>query len=267
MAGILNVMTFNVRGIHDDGANGWPQRAALNVKVIRRCRPDLIGVQEAQSGNLETYAAELPEYACEPGPLSIRQTERYHRVPIYWRAERFECLGSGSFYLSETPDEWSLSWGARLVRAVNWVRLRCRETGLTFIHLNTHLDHEIEQARVNSAQLIVGCLETIREDGLPVIVTGDFNAVPTSKAYQTFINSGYRDTFTEAGHTDAEGLNTFHGFKGEDFAFSNYRIDWILVGADGAGQLNTRSCDILRDAQPPLYPSDHYPVLATLGIA
>lgn len=261
----FDVMTFNVRGIHDDGINAWPNRAALNVRTIRQNRPDLIGIQEAQSGNLDTYARELTGYDCEPGPLSIRQTDRYHRLPIYWLAERFDCLANGNFYLSETPDEWSLSWGASLVRAVNWVKLRCKQTGFTFIHLNTHLDHEAKQVRLNSARLIVERLAVIREGHLPAIITGDFNALPTSKVYKAFMEAGYSDTFTEAGHSEGEGFNTFHGFKGKDYELSNVRIDWILLHDGDNLRFTVHTCDILRDAEPPVYPSDHYPVLARLG--
>lgn len=260
----FSVMTFNVRGIHDDGINAWPNRAALNVRTIQQNRPDLMGIQEAQSGNLETYAAELTGYTCEPGPLSIRQTDRYHRLPIYWRAERFECLANGGFYQSETPDEWSRSWGASLVRAANWVKLRCKQTGQVFIHLNTHLDHEVELARCNSAKLLVERLSAVREGHLPVIITGDFNALPASETYQTFIEAGYRDTFTAAGHHEGEGTSTFHGFKGKDYELSNMRIDWILLRDGDHSRFTVRACAILRDAELPLYPSDHYPVLAQL---
>ena len=264
MINAFRVMTFNVRGIHEDGVNAWPYRAELNIQTIKRYRPDLIGIQEAQSGNLDSYAAELTEYNCELGPISIRQSDLYHRIPIYWLAERFEYLGSGSFYLSETPHEWSLSWGARLVRAANWVKLRCMQTGQPFIHLNTHLDHEIETVRVNSAKLIIEQLVLARKDGLPAVITGDFNAVPTSKAHSTFITNGYHDTFTNAGHTDAEGINTFHGFKGGSFEFTNFRIDWILVSSGKTTRLKPYTCEVIRDARPPIYPSDHYPVLTEL---
>lgn len=264
MATSLSIMTFNVRGTRDDRFNTWPERSALNVRVIQQNRPDLMGLQEAQSGNLDTYAQELTDYACEPGPLSIRQTETYERLPIYWLAERFECRANGGFYLSETPDVWSLGWGANLVRAVNWVKLRCRQTGLEFIYLNTHLDHESERARVNSARLILNRLPVIREERLPVIITADFNTAPNSPVYQTFLAGGCRDTYTEAGHTDTADVNTFHDFQGESYAQEKMRMDWILFQDGADRRFTVKACDILLDAEPPVYPSDHYPVVARL---
>ncbi|MBZ0287813.1 MAG: hypothetical protein K8I30_09380 [Anaerolineae bacterium] len=56
---------------------------------------------------------------------------------------------------------------------------------------------------------------------------------------------------------------TFHGFKGAQFEADYLRIDWILT----LGALQARSCVIARDEQPPLYPSDHYPIVAELAFA
>ncbi len=124
----LTVITFNVRGsFHADGINDWANRRDLNLATLRKYAPDIIGFQEAQSGNIEAYETELDGYNVEPGQLSIRQTEHYHRVPIYWKRDSFNKVECGSFYLSETPETWSTSWGSTLVRASNWVRLRAEQ--------------------------------------------------------------------------------------------------------------------------------------------
>ena len=92
----------------------------------------------------------------------------------------------------------------------------------------------------------------------------DFNALPTSEAYQVFTQHGYQDTYTANGsRADA---NTFHDFRGPAYPCSSHRIDWILT-RDGASSFAVRDCAIITDAAPPLYPSDHYPVLAKLDLA
>ena len=50
-------MSFNVRGSFRDRdtPNAWDARAALNVETIVRSSPTVIGFQELQSGNLQTY--------------------------------------------------------------------------------------------------------------------------------------------------------------------------------------------------------------------
>ena len=69
-AGLLRVMSFNIRGFsrRGDGFNSWENRAALNVATIKRYAPDLIGLQELQAESLATYREKLPEYAHILGP-------------------------------------------------------------------------------------------------------------------------------------------------------------------------------------------------------
>jgi exonuclease III len=63
--------------------------------------------------------------------------------------------------------------------------------------------------------------------------------------------------------------NTFHGFRGRGYSVngdqSAWRLDWILARS-GARSVSVKSCAIVRQAVPPLYPSDHYPVVADLQI-
>src|SRR5829696_5794293 len=60
----IRVMSFNVRGSFHDARkkNAWRNRAALNVATIERYAPDVIGLQEAQRGNLSAYRKRLPRY-------------------------------------------------------------------------------------------------------------------------------------------------------------------------------------------------------------
>lgn len=44
------------------------------------------------------------------------------------------------------------------------------------------------------------------------------------------------------------------------------RIDWILVRDGASCPARIASCDILRRARPPVYPSDHYPVIADIEL-
>ena len=132
----ITVMTFNIRGASAeewDGVNGWPNRAGLNASTIKRYAPDLIGFQELQTGNLETYRAELPEYRYVSGPKYTDQ-EPFMYPSVFWKASRFELVDSGGFWLSLTPDRFSRDWGTAAVRSVTWANLRDTETGLGLSH-------------------------------------------------------------------------------------------------------------------------------------
>jgi hypothetical protein len=97
-ARVLRVMTFNIRGsFHDgDGINVWNNRSAVNVETIKRYAPHVIGFQELQSGNLDTYEKELPEYVCVLGPEAGNKPPHEFNA-IFYDPTRLEVLASGGF--------------------------------------------------------------------------------------------------------------------------------------------------------------------------
>lgn len=266
--GAFRVMTFNVRGSHHpDGRNAWRGRAALNVRTIARQGPDLIGFQEFQDGNARVYARELEGYESEPGLPYENRPPHAHNA-IYWDPGRLQMLDAGGFWLSETPDRFSGSWETRQIRTANWVRLRPAFGGPEFLHVNTHLDHISGRARVRGSALIRDWLDGPEADGAPVLLTGDFNCEPRFKTREVFAHAGFLDAHLATGHPPAK---TFHAFRGEDFKgrdpSKEHRIDWVLLRDGARGERWTvENYSIVRDAEPPLYPSDHYPIVADLAL-
>ncbi len=254
-------MTYNTRGaLYDDGPNSWPYREPLNVRLLQQHTPDLIGFQEVHQENLAILPASGLGYAHVPGnPYDNDPPYQYNAIA--WNPQRLRLIDSGGFWLSETPDRHSGSWDTDCIRSAAWVKLEWLETGLTFLHLNTHLDHISEQARVEGAKLIVRFLDMV---GLPLVVTGDFNCPPASAAYHYFAENGFLDSYITAGNQATRW--TYHGYHGQAYIphkLDYDRIDWILM-RDWGEAIRVDRCDILEDAQPPLYPSDHYPVMAAI---
>lgn len=146
------------------------------------------------------------------------------------------------------------------------MRLRSAEGDI--VCLNTHLDHISALARERGSALIVEALARFRSEGLPLVITGDFNCNPDSPPYGIMTNWGCVDTFLAAGETESENTHTFHAFSGEDYDETQHhllrRVDWILT-LDGVKRIGVDAATIVREAQPPLYPSDHYPVVADLS--
>jgi endonuclease/exonuclease/phosphatase family metal-dependent hydrolase len=261
---ILRIMTFNVRGAHcADGDNEWPKRAALNVAVIRRHAPDLIGFQELQVENIYDYDEGLESYGPYPGP-PYGDAEPFAYPGIWWNPERLTALDPGGFWLSETPDEHSASWDTACIRSAAWMRFRVADGKTELVHLNTHLDHVSERARVEGARLIVERTRRWDDEGTPMIVTGDFNCPPDSEPYEVLASAGFEDVFRRVGCPSEENESTFHAFTGApDHSF---RMDWILV-RPGTTTVTVERCAAIRDAEPPLYPSDHFPVIADVLFA
>src|SRR5260221_7563011 len=102
MSDVFRIMSFNVNGPSGRGPNVWSKRAALNVEIINRYSPDLIGLQEVAKRNLVTYQKQLTEYNHVVGNCygdSPPQTW----TSIFWKASRFQLLESGEFWISDTP--------------------------------------------------------------------------------------------------------------------------------------------------------------------
>ena len=265
-------MSFNVRGsFRDRGeADAWEERAALNVETIERHAPDLIGFQELQRGNLETYNKRLPHYAHVLGPRYGNRAPHSFNA-IFFDPRRLELLDSSGFWLSETPEKHSASWQTRVVRSANWAKFLIPSAGLSFLHLNTHLDHVSSSARREGSRLILRKIDELQEEeDLPAVVTGDFNCRPGTRVYRSFVSRGFVDTYLVAGHEDTADANTFHAFKGRRYrdarpGLGPRRIDWILL-KDPRRRLRAVSHSIVRDHDEGsgAYPSDHYPVLAEL---
>ena len=165
------------------------------------------------------------------------------------------------FWLSDTPATvGSMTWGNLWVRMVTWVRFRDMATAREFIVLNTHFDHQIEEARQKSATLIVQRIADF-DSSLPLIVLGDFNcAAGNSPAFDLLTTTtGLVDTWSAATDRPASPApNTFHGYQAP--VLDGERIDWILT----RGMREILSTTIITASNGGQFPSDHFPVVADL---
>lgn len=258
----ITVMSFNIRnGKANDGANSWPNRRGLVAGVIRQYDPDVLGVQEAFRFQLDQMGEDLPHYT-EVGEGRAGGTQDEYSAILY-RSARFDLIDSGTFWLSDTPEAVSRHWDHHHYRICTWAHLRDRNTGDGLYVFNTHFDHQSQLARVNSAKLIRQRIAS-RKTNDPVIVTGDMNAGENNPAIERLKaqDSSYPmvDTFRVI-HPDAEQVGTGNG--GYTGRRDGAKIDYILV-SPGIETLDAKIDAEPRDGR---YPSDHYPVLATVRIA
>jgi len=75
-----------------------------------------------------------------------------------------------------------------------WAKLRCRESGVEFVYLNTHLNDASEGARQAGNQRNLQQLAALdAAEALPVIMGGDFNCNPWSPVYRRLLGAGFVD--------------------------------------------------------------------------
>lgn len=251
-------MSYNIRlNVDSDGENAWPKRREFLVSQVLFHAPDLLGTQEVLPDQLDYLGGKLVPYARigvgrEGGNKGEYSAIFYHRG-------KFRVEESGTFWLSPTPDSVaSVGWDAALPRIVTYGRFSDRATGEEFMAFNTHFDHRGERARVESARLITKMIDSLNRRKLPVILTGDLNLTPESAPIGVLTDS-LRDAFTAAA-VRLGPAGTFTGFDHTKPA--ERRIDYIMVSTG----IEVVSFATLTDAIDGRYPSDHFPVVASLHL-
>jgi endonuclease/exonuclease/phosphatase family metal-dependent hydrolase len=260
----LRVMSFNLRYDNpNDGANAWPNRKDWVASLIRFHGADVVGVQEALASMLADLDTRLPGFA-RVGVGRADGRAKGEFSAILYRTDRLALLDSGTFWLSPTPEVVaSKGWDAALERVATWARFRDRVTGCSHLHLNTHFDHMGEQARQESARLIRRRL-TALSAGLPVVMTGDLNADPTSAAYRILTSENIAGAGPPLADAMAVSRSGHYGPTSSWTAFKAFepgrRIDYVLVSPP----VSVLTHGILPDSWDGRFPSDHQPVLASL---
>lgn len=254
----LTVMTLNMRYDNpEDGVNNWHFRRERVGELIRSEAVDLLGTQEVLANQFDDLQALLSGY-CAVGVGREDGARAGEFNAVFFRSDRFELLDSGVFWLSESPETpGSKGWDGACERLATWTVLRDK-SGRELLFINTHLDHIGEQARREGVALLLRRIETLRGDR-PVILTGDFNAEPSSPVIAYVVADG---TLRSAWDTAPVRTGTAWSFSdfGQLPEEERPLIDYVFYG----GGLEVQSCSILPDTLGGGYLSDHAPVEARL---
>ena len=245
----ITVLSYNV----------WTNRDSLGGrfegvrKTILSARPDSFGLQEAHElwrGPLKRALKDSYGIACDRG----RVFGVHEGAPVFYRRDKYDLVGQGVFWLSERPGIASMGWDARCPRIAGYAVLRDRQTGFTYAHFNTHLDHIGALAMANGARLVADRINAL---GLPAVLTGDLNDIPGSLPVEYLAAGGLTDLRDSA--KDSDGGCTFHGYGKDDKI-----IDYVWANhylRDAARYW------VIRDEYDGRYPSDHFAVAATFTLA
>lgn len=254
----ITVATYNIRtDTEADGNWSWRNRRPHVLKLIRYHDWDIFGAQEVlphQLKDLMTLGYGMAGLAREDG---IDQGEY---TALFYKKDKFDLLKKEAFWLSDTPDLPSIHPTAGCPRVCVCAFLKSKKTGREFAVATTHLDHLSAESRLFGAKIILEtCLSKITDQ--PVILVGDFNAEPEEETYQLLTKS-----LTDAKH---QKNATFYGPLGtfQDFSYNKpwqeiEEIDYIFVSE----QLKVEKVAVLTDNCDCRYPSDHFPVVATLSL-
>ena len=134
----LNVISFNIRCVDDANGYSIAERSPRLKKVIEPYNADVIGLQEYTPLWEETidqmFSSEYDffnKYRASTGWIES--------CPILWKKEKFECIKSGYFWLSDTPEVESGGWDELgLNRICIYAILKEKQSEKEFVFMNTH---------------------------------------------------------------------------------------------------------------------------------
>jgi endonuclease/exonuclease/phosphatase family metal-dependent hydrolase len=201
-------------------------------------------------------------------------------APIVYRAAAWTLLRWEPVWLSPTPARPSRGWDAASIRLVTIGVFRHAATGRALLALNTHLDDQGAEARLQAARLILRKVDEYLHgpDGdaiAGVVLAGDFNSADDEPAYQTLTAPGSPlvDAQTQLPPETRYGNEvTFTGFGQEQDEDEDRprRIDYVLLGAahNGSSTWTVKEYAVLANRfDDRVFNSDHRAVVVDALLA
>lgn len=254
----LTVASFNIRlKTTSDVGNLWEDRKQAVTNLIQFHEFDIFGIQEGFYEQVQDMKSQLPGFDYI-GVGRDDGAQKGEHSAVFFNKQRFKLIKDGTFWLSATDTQSpNKGWDAALPRICTWGVFEDNENGKQFIFMNTHFDHRGVEARRESAKLILSKAKELA-NGLPIILTGDFNVDETNEAYFTLEKSGVvQDTYGLA-KIVYEPNSTFNAWgKGLK---PKQRIDHIFI----TEPFKVHKYGILTDTYMGKFPSDHFPVMSKL---
>jgi endonuclease/exonuclease/phosphatase family metal-dependent hydrolase len=260
---LIKLMTYNLKFASPDFKPTWDERREMQVELIRKYNPDIIGTQEGLKEQIDWLADHLPEYVVIGEGRKGGDDDEH--MAIFIKKDKFRLREVQSFQLSETPE--IIGSGPEVnPRMVTWARLAIInrpangeksphpqdyrghwENTQEFYVFNTHyFNGRIDSlARLNASKLIVEKVNELNRFGSwtperPVFLMGDFNCRPGSAPYKVLVGDKnatnpdlFKNSFEDAG-----------------------KIDWILY----KGAVKVLKYEDVDFNVNGVYPSDHKPI-------
>ena len=262
----MDIMQFNIRynADTDTGDTHWSIRKNSIKSMFDDRLPDVAGLNEARTTQRNDLKKLLPAYTMLEVPNT--GTSAGGNVTMVYRTDKFNLLGSQSFYLSATPNKPSFTWDStqKQYHVCLWGHFQDKKTLREFYVFATHYNlgttTEDIQARINSTNLILSRIESITAENpdAPVYVVGDMNAslaVGDSRAagIRGYLDAGFKNARESALSTDS--VISYNGFSSEPRTEKS-NIDFIFYKNVTALSFKT----ITEKYNGVTFISDHYPV-------
>ena len=246
-------MSYNIRyGTASDGTNSWQYRYGASAMMLDDQKPDVVGLQEALSDQVQYLTMALDKTYKAVGVGRDDGKKAGEIMAVLYNFKTTKLLKWGTFWLSDTPDVPSRGWDGACNRCATWAILKDKATGKKFFFVNTHIDHVGAEAQQKGVKLVADKIAELNKEGLPVIVTGDFN-MEVSNASMAPMKEGFQNAREAAVVTDDH-------FSYNGWGKASSTIDYVWF----KGFTCTRFETVTKPYAERTFISDHFPVKAVL---
>ena len=265
MGPAIKVVSFNLkRDSLFAGVHRWEYRRELVARMIQESGAAVVGVQEMLPSMKADIQRRLQDYSV----FGLGRTKRMdnEHAAILLRNTDLDLVYNETFWLSKHPEKsGSRAYFAMFPRICTVCEAYSRKLSRKIRVFNTHFDHVCGPARTLGVKLILEYMHKMNQkEKLPTILMGDLNAHPESKPIRILTENlhDYPDIHLSsiyAGGAGREIRNTYHGFKGR---MKGEPIDYIFV----TDEFVVVEVYLDPSSSEGRYPSDHYPLVAVLGL-
>ncbi len=273
-------------GVMADPQRYWCNSATAVADMIADLDCDVIGIQEVcdsiwgVKGNLDIrplVEERRPGYEWILYPNTVKGIS--YDVAIAYKREVFDTLATGIFWTGGHPDRPKTRSGepTHTCKPLVWARFVHKASGREFYFLDTHTvvpaKYKNDQWPRNRGNVLN--LEETRRLGealvpedVPSILVGDLNIAHNAKDWHVIADGRWEDVYTrfsKEGRLEIEDREWGTQNTKDETASTRWYPDHIML--DG---FKARSFRIERGQFPTAdgtlhYPSDHYPVVATVA--
>ena len=264
----IRAATYNIQWEGYVEKPTWDERLIALKRGFEDCDFDIVGVQEADTMMSNTLAKVLDGRYGWVGTVEANDETSSGFVPlnpIFYKKDRFEMLEQDTFWFGHAHGKIGYdSWGMRLC---NYAKFRDKTSGMEFYLFNSHFDHRGQEAKEYSSVVLLDKVMTLA-NGLPVILTGDFNMDENTPGYAKLIESGIVDDSMLA-------LPVTKRINAQYFSMANYKpkekisknglhIDHVFYTPANSKVLSWK---LILDSYDGVYGSDHLPIMIDWKIA
>ncbi len=251
----VRVISYNVR-CASDLFGSVNVRSRLLIAQLEEYMPDSFGVQEATGKWMKLLSSRLSDkYACVTQHRD--EDPDSEASAVFYLKDKFDLVDSGTIWLSDTPDTpYTKHEDSGCTRIATWATLKMKGTDKVYTHINTHLDHVSDEARVMQVKVLNTKIRELSEGGNPVVCTGDFNAPEKSVVYDEMLTS-LKDSKYLAAQSD-EGP-TYHDYANAEVEDT---IDFIFVPE----KTKVAKYKIIDELVSGMFASDHYGISVDLYV-